>query len=74
MKDIIISEKVREKKLLESPMNKTALAEVAWAFSPVNLTQRYGWAISNIDIDATKELELTGVKKYQRCTGQVEVE
>ena len=74
MKDIIISEKARKKKLLESPVDKTALAEVARAFSPVNLTWRYRWAISNIDMDATKELELTGVKKYWRCTGQVEVE
>ena len=36
MKDIIISEKVREKKLLEGPADTTALAKIARALSPID--------------------------------------
>ncbi len=64
MKDIIISEKAREKKLSEGPVDTTATAEVARTSSPIDLAWKYKWAMSNVDMDAAKELGLTGVKKY----------
>lgn len=39
--------------------------------NPIDLDSKYMWAISNADIDATKNLGLTIVKKYQRHTGQI---
>lgn len=74
MKDVIISEKAKEKMLSKGPPDITALAKVAWASSSINLVWRYIWAISNIDVDAAKKLGLTGVKKYWRYADQVEME
>ncbi len=73
MKDVIISEKAREKKLSEGLTATTALAEVARALNPINLAWKYRWAMSNVDMDLAKELGLTGVKKYWRQAGQVEM-
>ena len=71
----MIKEKVREKeRLLESIADTTSSAEVAWASSAVDLIGKYMWAISNADIDATKELGLTGIKKYWRHTWEIEME
>ncbi len=75
MKDVIISEKAREEEILpEGVANTTAPAEVARVSSPVDLAGRYNWAISVVDLDAVKELGLTGIKKYWRRAGQVEME
>ena len=75
MKDVIIEEKTREKEGLSDDIaDITATAEVAQALSPVDLTGKYMWAMSNANIDAVKELGLTGIKKYQRRAGQVEIE
>ncbi len=41
MKDVIISEKAREKKLSEGPTNTTALAKVVQASSPIDLAWKY---------------------------------
>ena len=30
----------------------------------MDLDDKYIWAISNVDIDAAKDLGLTGIKKY----------
>ncbi len=65
MKDVIISEKAREEEMLsEGIADKIAPAEVARVLSPVDLAGRYNWAMSNVDLDAVKELGLTGIKKY----------
>ena len=69
MKNIIISEKVREKKLLKGPVNTTALAEIAQPLSPIDFTWRYRWAMRNVEMNAAKKLGLTGVKKYWRRAG-----
>ena len=70
MKDVIIEEKVREKEgLSEGIADTTAPAEVARASSPVDLAGKYMWAMSNADMDAAKELGLTGIKKYWRHAG-----
>ena len=65
MKDVIITKKVREKKkLFEGIADTTALAEIAQATGCVDLAERYMWAMSNANLDAAKELGLTGIKKY----------
>ncbi len=76
MKDMIISEKVREKEILsiEGIADTNAPAEVARISNPVNLAGRYIWAMSDSNLDVAKELELTGIKKYWRRAGQVEME
>ncbi len=75
MKDVIISEKAREDKMLsESIADTIAPAEVPRVSSPVDLVGRYNWAMSDVDLDAAKELGLTGIKKYWRRAGQVEME
>ena len=62
MEDVIIEEKAMEKeKLLEGIADTTALAEVAWASSFIDLARKYMWAMSNANIDAGKELGLTGI-------------
>lgn len=75
MKDVIILEKVREKKKLsKSIIDTTAQAKLAWTLSLVDLARRYKWAMSNVNLDVTKELGLTGIQKYQRCVDQVKME
>ena len=75
MKDVIISEKAREEKMQsESIADMTALAKVAWVSSFVDLAERYNWAMSNADLDTAKKLGLTGIKKYWRHAGSVEME
>ena len=65
IKDLIISEKVREEKmLLEGIENTTAPAEVALVSSLVDLTGRYNWAMSDADLDIAKKLGLISIKKY----------
>ncbi len=64
IKDIIILEKAKEKKLSKDLANITVLAEVAEALSLVNLARRYMLAMNNSNLDVAKELRLTGVKKY----------
>lgn len=75
MKDVIILEKSRKKeKLSEDIMNTNVPTEVAWVSSSVDLIWRYKSVMSNPDLDIAKKLELTGVKKYWRHAGQVEME
>ena len=75
MKNVIIKEKTREKEgLLEGIADTAAPTEVAQALSPIDLAGKYMWAMSNANIDAAKELGLTGIKKYWRRAGQVEME
>ncbi len=76
MKDVIILEKAREEEMLslEGIADTTAPAEVTRVSSLVDLTGRYNWAMSDADLDAAKELGLTGIKKYWRHAGQVEIE
>ncbi len=63
MKNAIISEKAREEKILLGGIaNTTTLAKVARASISVDLGRRYNWAMSNIDLDAAKELELNNIK------------
>ena len=46
---------------------------MAQALSLVDLVWRYGWAMSIADMEAAKELGLTGVKNYWRRAGKVEM-
>ena len=40
----------------------------------IDLAEKYMWAINKTDLDAAKELQLIGIKKYRRPTRQVEME
>ena len=76
MKDVVISKKAREKEgqLVVRNADKIAQAEVARTSSPMDLDGKYIWAMSNVDIDAARDLGLTGIKKYGRLAGQIEKE
>ena len=76
MKDVIISKKALEKEgqLVVRNADKIALAEVGRTSSPMGLDGKYMWAISNVDIDAARDLGLTGIKKHWRLAGQIEKE
>ena len=68
-------EKTKKKvRLLKSTADTIILVEVAWASIPIDLTWRYRLIMSKADIEAVKELGLTGVKNYCRRAGQVEIE
>ena len=54
--------------------DKIAQAEVARTSSPMDLDGKYMWAMSNVDIDAARDLGLTGIKKHWRLAGQIEKE
>lgn len=65
---MVILEKTREKKKLsEDIVDTIALAKVAQVLSTVDLTQRFKWTMNNTDLDKTKKLEPTRVKKYWKC-------
>ena len=76
MKDVIISKKTLEKEgqLVVRNANKIALAEVRRTSSPMDLDGKYMWAISNVDIDAARDLGLTNIKKHWKLAGQIEKE
>lgn len=56
--------KAKEKMLWEGFTDTIVPAKVTQILSFVNFTWKYRWAINNIDIDATKKLRQTGIKKY----------
>lgn len=49
-------------------------SKMLWASNFVDLSGKYIWAMSNVDLDAAKEIELTNIKKYWRYARQVEIE
>lgn len=61
---MIILEKAKEKegRLVEG--NAIKQAKVVKMFSSINLNSKYIWAISNTDMDTTRDLDITGIKKY----------
>ena len=67
MKDMIILAKKNrnnEGPLAIKNIDKIAMAEVAKMLSAIDFDHKYSWAISNGNIIATKNLRLTGIKKY----------
>ena len=52
--------------------DKIAQVEVVRTLSPMDLDGKYMWTMSNIDIDAAKDLGLTDIKKHLRLAGQIE--
>lgn len=54
-------------------MDTSVLIKVARALNPVNLVWKYKWVINNDNPNIAKKLELTGMKKYWKRTGQVEI-
>ena len=54
--------------------DKIAVGEVRKTLTLMDLDGKYIWAISNIDIDAARDLGLTGIKKHWGLTGQIEKE
>ena len=74
MKDVIISKKTqkKERQLVVRNTDKIAQIEVAKTSSLIDFDGKYMWAISNVDIDATRNLGLTDIKKYQRLASQIE--
>lgn len=47
------------------------MAKIAKLASIIDIGNKYRQAISNDNIDVARDLELTSVKKYQRCIGQI---
>ena len=76
MKDVVISKKAQEKERQLELRNadKIAQAKVARSSSPMDLDGKYMWVMSNVNIDAARDLGLIGIKKYQRLTVQIEKE
>ena len=76
MINVIISKRVLEKEgqLVMRNGDKIALVEIGKTLSPIDLDGKYIWAISNHDIDAARDLKLTGIKKYWKFAGQIEKE
>ena len=66
MKDMIISKKVLEKEgqLIIRKADKIVLAEIRITLSLIDINGKYIWVISNVDIDAAKDLGLTDIKKH----------
>ena len=64
MKDVVVLKKAREKEeqLVVRNTDKIAQAEFARTLSPMDLDGKYIWAITNVDIDAARDLGLTGIK------------
>lgn len=58
----------------ENIINTTILTKVAQELSLINLTRRYIYTMSNVDLDAAKKQRLTSIKKYWKCTGQIKLE
>ena len=76
IKNVIISKRALEKEgqLVVKNADKIVLAKVRRTSSLMDLDGKYIWAISNVDIDAARDLGLTGMKKHWRLAGQIEKE
>ena len=76
MKDVIILKKALEKEgqLVVRNANKIALTEFGRTLSSIDLDSKYIRAISNVDIDAPRNLGLTDIKRYWKLAGQIEKE
>ncbi len=64
MKDVILVVERGEELLVMENADKTAIAEVVKMSSAIDLRSKHSWAISNANMDAAKDLRLTGIKKY----------
>ena len=51
--------------------DKIALVEFEKKSSLIDIYSKYMWVISNVDIDAAKNLRLTNIKKHWKLTGQI---
>ena len=71
---IVVVEKNRENKklLVIENVDKTVIPKVAKVLSVINLENKRSWVISNIDIDIAGDLKLICIKKYWRCTSQIQ--
>lgn len=75
MTDVIIMTESGEKnkKLLAIEyVNKIAIVEVAKVSSSIDLRNKHNQVISNTNMDVAKDLKLIGIKKYQKCTDQIQ--
>ena len=63
---IAVAEKGGKNKKLLGMENadKITMAEIAKVLSTIDLGNKHCWAISNVDMDATGNLGLIGIKKY----------
>ena len=66
MKDVVISKKawVKKRRLEMRNADKMALVEVVRTTSLMDLDGKYMWTMSNIDIDAVRDLGLTNIIKH----------
>lgn len=72
---IAVTERGKEiQGLLAEKIDKVAIAKVAKVASAIDIGNKYRQAISNDDMDAARDLGLTGVKKEWRCVGQIQAE
>ena len=44
--------------------DKIAMTDVAKVLNVIDLRNKYSWAISNVNMDAIRDLRLIGIKKY----------
>ena len=74
IKDMIAAAKRGRKNgepLAMENVDKTVMGELAKVSNTIDLGNQYIQAISNGDIDVARDLELTSIKKYWRCAGQI---
>lgn len=64
IKNVIILEKARKKEGQLIERNGIKQAEVVKMSSSIDLDSKYIWTRSNTDIDAIRDLGITGIKKY----------
>ncbi len=72
MKDmILVAERVGELLAMEN-VDKTTISKVAKVSSTIVLRNKHSWAISNTDMDITKDLGLISIKKYWKRASQIQ--
>ncbi len=74
MKNVIIVAKnggENKEMLAMKNIDITAMVEVVKVLDAIDLRSKHNQAISNADIDATRDLRLIGIKKYQRHASQI---
>lgn len=73
MKNVIAAaEKHKENQgpLIEK-VDKVMMAEVTKVLTAIDIDSKCKWVISNADMNAARDLRLTGVKKYWRYASQI---
>lgn len=53
-------------------INKAAIVDIIRVWTAIDINSKYRCVISNVDIDVVRDLERNNIKKYSKCSDQIQ--